>query len=98
MAPLYGTDSPAFKLEPNSQVTNGEQPRMRMETESAPASPSAHSDEDIYEDAGGLYLTRIPKFLWETWAKLKDDDEIRLGTIRVEGSSDDLKRVRYLDA
>ena len=106
MAPLYGTDSPAFKPEPSSQVTNGDQPRMKPETESAPASPSAHSDEDIYEDAGdldfagttqGLYLTRIPKFLWETWAKLKDDDEIRLGTIRVEGSSEDPKRVRHLD-
>ena len=80
---------------------------MKMETGSgsAPASPSAQSDEDIYEDAGdldfagttqGLYLTRIPKYLWETWSKLKDDDEIRIGTIRVEGSLEDPKRVRRL--
>ncbi|MCJ1267757.1 hypothetical protein MMC22_007643 [Lobaria immixta] len=72
---------------------------------SAPASPSAQSDEDIYEDADdldfagttqGLYLTRIPKFLWETWSKLKDADEIRIGTIRVEGSSEDPKRICLL--
>ena len=103
MAALYGTDSLAFKIEPSSQITNGEQSRIKPETDSAPASPSAHSDEDIYEDAGdldfagttqGIYLTRIPKFLWETWSKLEDDDDIRLGTIRVEGSSEEPKRVR----
>ena len=102
MAASYGTDSLAFKTEPGSQATNGEQSRRKIENGSAPASPSAQSDEDIYEDADdldfagttqGLYLTRIPKFLWETWSKLKDDDEIRIGTIRVEGSSEDPKRV-----
>lgn len=99
-------DSPALKTESGSQISNGEQSRIKPEADSAPVSPSAQSDEDIYEDAGdldfagttqGLYLTRIPKFLWETWSKLKDDDEIRLGTIRVEGSSEDPKRVRHLD-
>lgn len=106
MAILYGTDSPALKTETGPHVTNGEQSRIKTEADSAPASPSAQSDEDIYEDAGdldfagtaqGLYLTRIPKFLWETWSKLKDDDEIRIGTIRVEGSPEDPKRVRNPD-
>lgn len=97
--------SPAVKSEPGSQVTKGKQSRIKPETDSVAASPSAQSDEDIYEDAGdldfggstqGIYLTRIPKYLWETWSKLDDDDEIRIGTIRVEGSSEDPKRVRHL--
>ena len=57
-------------------------------------SPTAQFDADIYEDAGDLdfrgasqsiYLTRIPKFLWKTWSKIDDDQEIHLGTVRVEG-------------
>jgi len=57
------------------------------------ASPSAFTDDDIYEDAGDLefnndpkyqtlYLARLPKYLWEAWSKLDDDAEIRIGTIR----------------
>lgn len=76
--------------------------RVKIEPPSTATSPTAHSDDDIYEDAGdldfsqavqGLYLSRIPKYLWESWSKLKDDQEIRLGTIRVEGDLDDVKRV-----
>ncbi|MCJ1464069.1 hypothetical protein MMC07_002681 [Pseudocyphellaria aurata] len=96
---------PVVKTEPGSQVTKGKQPRIKQEADSVAASPSAQSDEDIYEDAGdldfggstqGIYLTRIPKYLWETWSKLDDDDEIRIGTIRVEGSSEDPKRMSLL--
>jgi transcription initiation factor TFIIF subunit beta len=66
------------------------------------------SDEDIYEDTGDLdfsqagqnvWLTRIPKVLWEHWSKLDDDEEIRIGTVRVEGDPTDIKRVSLrLDA
>lgn len=56
-------------------------------------SPSALSEDDIYEDAGDLefntdpasqsmYLARVPKYIWEAWAKLDDDAEIQIGTIR----------------
>jgi transcription initiation factor TFIIF subunit beta len=60
------------------------------------------SDEDIYEDTGDLdfsqagqnvWLTRVPKVLWEHWSKLDDDEEIRIGTVRVEGDPTDIKRV-----
>ncbi|KAL9030560.1 MAG: hypothetical protein Q9196_001321 [Gyalolechia fulgens] len=79
--------------------------RIKVEPPSTAASPAAHSDDDIYEDAGdldfsqavqGLYLSRIPKYLWKSWSKLKDDQEIRLGTIRVEGDLDDVKRMSLL--
>lgn len=56
------------------------------------ASPGVF-DEDIYEDAGDLefnndpqyqhlYLAKVPKYLWEAWSKLGDDDEIHIGTVR----------------
>lgn len=64
-------------------------------------------EEDLYEDAGDLefydpnaegnrfeavYLARLPKYLWEGWAKLveglNDDDEVRLGTLRTWQSKD----------
>ncbi|ORY66289.1 transcription initiation factor IIF, beta subunit-domain-containing protein [Pseudomassariella vexata] len=75
---------PAIKPDPED---------VRMGT----ASPVASIDDDIYEDAGDLefydpniphdpygsvYLTHIPKYLYEQWAQLKDDDEIQIGTIR----------------
>ncbi|TVY29792.1 Transcription initiation factor IIF subunit beta [Lachnellula hyalina] len=59
----------------------------------AGASPAAFSEEDIYEDAGdlefnpdpnfqSLYLSKVPKYVWEAWSKLDDDAEIQIGTIR----------------
>ncbi|KAL4925490.1 transcription factor IIF subunit TFG2 [Aspergillus undulatus] len=59
-------------------------------------------DEDLYEDDGDLdlsnvasnvWLSRIPKSLWEHWSKLDDDEEIQIGTVRVEGPLDKPKRV-----
>ncbi|KAJ5367098.1 Transcription initiation factor IIF beta subunit [Penicillium brevicompactum] len=59
-------------------------------------------EEDLYEDAGDLdftsanqsvWLSRLPKQLWEHWAHLNDDDEIEIGTMRVEGPPEDIKRV-----
>lgn len=59
-------------------------------------------EEDLYEDAGDLdftnagqsvWLSRLPRQLWENWAHLNDDDEIEIGTMRVEGTPDDIKRV-----
>ncbi|KAL4803015.1 transcription initiation factor IIF, beta subunit-domain-containing protein [Aspergillus unguis] len=59
-------------------------------------------DEDLYEDAGDLdftdanqnvWLSRIPRSLWEHWSKLDDDEEIQIGTVRVEGDVNNPKRV-----
>lgn len=47
-----------------------------------------------FEDAGALdmsaakdniWLTRMPKFTWEALANLKDDDEVQIGTLRMQG-------------
>jgi transcription initiation factor TFIIF subunit beta len=62
-------------------------------------------EEDLYEDAGDLdftsaaqsvWLSRLPRQLWEHWAHLEDDEEIEIGTMRVEGTPDDIKRVSGL--
>lgn len=59
-------------------------------------------DDDLYEDAGDLdfsmaaqnvWMSRLPRQLWEHWSQLDDDEEIEIGTIRIEGDANDLKRV-----
>ena len=65
-------------------------------------SPYADDYEDALEEAGDLdysganqpmWLSHVPKSLWDTLAKLEDDDEIDLGTISVEGPEDNPTRV-----
>ncbi|KAL8798003.1 MAG: hypothetical protein Q9182_007033 [Xanthomendoza sp. 2 TL-2023] len=93
------------KIEQNGLALNGSESHVIVEPPSATASPAAHSDDDIYEDAGdldfsriiqNLYLTRIPKYLWESWSTLDDNEEIQIGTVRVEGSLEDIKRMSLI--
>lgn len=53
---------------------------------------STFMDEDDFEDTGELtippdvkvmWLMRIPRILWETWATADDDEELQIGNIRV---------------
>ncbi len=106
MTTIHGTGTP-IKSEFGTQHANGEESKVKLEPDVLGASPGVQSDEDLYEDAGdldfsnaiqGIYLTRIPRFLWENWSKLDDDQEIQLGTVRVEGTGGDVRRVRrYLN-
>ena len=59
-------------------------------------------DDFKFEDAGELdlsraqdelLLTRVPKFMWEALANLGDDDEIQVGTLRVEGDQQNPSKV-----
>ncbi len=102
MTTIHGTGAP-IKSEFGRQNANGEESKVKLEPDPLGASPGAQSDEDLYEDAGdldfsgaiqGIYLTRIPRFLWENWSKLEDDQEIQLGTVRIESTGSDVKRVR----
>ena len=79
--------------------------KIKPDPDSISNSPAPQTDEDIYEDTGdldfagsdqGFYLTRLPKFLWDSWSKLDDNQEIQIGTIRVEGGLNDVKRVSPL--
>ncbi|KAL2352334.1 transcription initiation factor IIF, beta subunit family protein [Cryomyces antarcticus] len=64
------------------------------------SSPTTVMDEDQYEDTGelqlfdpndvtsGVWLTKIPKYLWEAWSTMEDDEQIQIGKLRVWGSTE----------
>ncbi|KAF3067470.1 Transcription initiation factor IIF subunit beta [Daldinia childiae] len=71
------------------------EPSIKSEVDDVGPSPGAMSEDDIYEDAGDLefydpndlhdgavYLTHVPKYLYDAWANMDDNDEIRIGTLR----------------
>ncbi|KAM0794674.1 transcription initiation factor IIF, beta subunit-domain-containing protein [Usnea florida] len=102
MTTAYGSDVPSVKVE---NPMNDHTPHIKPDPDSTGASPAAHTDDDLYEDAGdlefggadkGLYLTRVPKFLWERWSQLDDNQEVTIGTVRVEGGPENLKRMSIL--
>ncbi|KAI9374373.1 transcription initiation factor IIF, beta subunit-domain-containing protein [Aspergillus egyptiacus] len=77
-------------------------PYIKPDPESKDTVLADVDEEDLYEDAGdldftnagqSLWLSRIPRSLWEHWSKLDDDEEIQIGTIRIEGPPNDIKRV-----
>ena len=92
-----GMNIPTVKVEHDDGSSPGVQPRVKTEPDSVGASPSALNDEDIYEDTGELdfsnsqnmYLLRLPKWLWENWSQIDDDEQIQLGTVRVEDLGQD---------
>ncbi|EXJ85068.1 hypothetical protein A1O3_05743 [Capronia epimyces CBS 606.96] len=95
MATLQGSVIPRVKLEPPDQA-------IKPEPMDESPSPYVDEDDDIYEDTGDLdvsqaqqplWLSHIPRTLWETLSKLQDDDEIDIGTIRVEGPESNPSRV-----
>lgn len=68
-------------------------------------SPYADSTDDGLEDGGDLdftnaqqqlWLTQIPRSLWQNCSGLGLDDEIEIGTIRVEGPPENPQRVSIL--
>jgi len=79
-------------------------PSTHIKTELGENVPSPYMDEDdVYEEDAGdldfskaeqqLWLSHIPRSLWETWSSLSDDEEIEIGTIRVEGTETEPQRV-----
>ena len=102
MAAVNGASVPSIKLESGHISFNGEESRIKQDPDLTGNSPAALSDDDIYEDAGdldfnnaqqGVWLTRLPKFLWENWSKIDDDEEIQLGTVRLEGPQGNITKV-----
>ena len=84
---------PSIKLEQDARRTGKSADYIKPETDSIAGTPIPYPDEDIYEDAGDLdfthidpqvWLMRLPKYLWENWSKYPEDEEIKLGTLRLE--------------
>lgn len=89
---------PQVKQDPDTSS-----PYIKPDPDSKEAIAAALDEDDLYEDAGDLdftnaaqnvWLSRIPRSLWENWSKLDDEEEIQVGTIRIEGEPSDIKRVR----
>lgn len=100
---MQGDVVPSVKMDPD---TKSENEWMKEESDLMDIAPALQADDDIYEDAGDLdfavasqrlYLTRLPKMMWENWSQLDDDQEIILGKVRVEGDLDTVKRVSGLE-
>lgn len=96
MATLQGSGVPRVKLESVPDITIKPEP---MEDTPSPSD----EDDDLYEDTGDLdfsqsqqqlWLSHIPRTLWDTLSKLQDDEEMEIGTIRVEGPETNPSRVR----
>ncbi|KAI9713310.1 MAG: hypothetical protein M1812_006669 [Candelaria pacifica] len=105
MAALNGGAIPSIKVERVNASMSGIEPHIKPDPDAQGASPATAFEEDIYEDAGDLdysqakqpiWLTRIPKFLWDNWSEIDLDQEIQLGTVRVEGNLQDIKRLSLL--
>lgn len=58
----------------------------------SPSGPSFADIDDMYEDTGELnippdfegrnvWLTRVPKWLWDVLSKVEDDEELEIGRI-----------------
>ena len=101
IAAMSGTIVSQLKVENADTVVKSEAMDVDM------PSPFAGEDEDGFEDAGDLdfsqaqqqlWLSHVPRSLWEALSKLEDDDEIDLGTIRVEGPEDNPQRVSAVRA
>lgn len=84
------TQIPTMKLEPA--------PDDHVKMELAEDTPSPYMDDidEAIEDAGDLdfsqaqtkfWLTHLPRSLWESLSHMGEDDEVVLGTMRVEGQN-----------
>ncbi|KAI0161700.1 transcription initiation factor iif [Hypoxylon sp. FL1284] len=81
---------PGIKPEPGVKL----EPGVKAENDDVGASPMSISEDGYYMDAGDLefynpsdatndvFLTHVPKYLYDSWAHLDDDAEIRIGTVR----------------
>ncbi|KAI0151756.1 transcription initiation factor IIF, beta subunit-domain-containing protein [Xylariaceae sp. FL1272] len=74
------------------------EPIIKPDPDAVGASPAVMSDDDMYEDAGDLefvnfdphtnpaaadvYLTHVPKYLYDAWDSFDDDEMIQIGKIR----------------
>lgn len=76
--------------EPRVKAEDG--PQIKIDPADA-ASPMP-MEEDDYEDTGeltiptgaeeaGAWLAKLPKWLWEAWENIAEDEEIELGKVRV---------------
>lgn len=90
------TTLPTVKIEGDENV--------KMEDASSPSAASdaymddADDDPELnFEEVNRiLWISKLPRYLWEALATAADDEEIEIGTIRVEGPFDNPERVSLM--
>jgi transcription initiation factor TFIIF subunit beta len=100
MSTLQNPGIPRVKVE---TILDGNVKREPQDEEMA--SPYVDDEDDGLDEGGDLdfthahtqlWLAQIPRNLWETWSVMGLDDEIEIGTIRLEGSHDNPQRVSHV--
>ena len=100
MATVQNPGIPRVKLE---SALDGNVKHEQMDVEMT--SPYTDDGDDGLEDGGDLdftnaqqqlWLASIPRTLWSEWSGIGLDEEIEIGTIRVEGPPDNPQRVSEL--
>ncbi|KAK5073863.1 hypothetical protein LTS08_002037 [Lithohypha guttulata] len=77
---------------------------VKMEDVNSPSAASEQYADDVEDDPELntenahkiLWMSKLPKYLWEALENANDDDEIEIGTIRVEGAFDNPERVSLM--
>ncbi|CCX32913.1 transcription initiation factor IIF, beta subunit-domain-containing protein [Pyronema domesticum] len=101
--------SAPIKLEPGSSSSSAahikQEPgvsHIKSENSQSPAS-AFNDDDELYEDAGDLdilagqravWLVKLPQFLAERWKDIDEDEEIVLGTVRVDNQAPSDKQLK----
>lgn len=91
---------------PTMKFENASNAHIKVEAPDAasPAASDAYMDDADVEDPDldfkdaslPLWITKLPRHLWESLATVDDDQEIEIGTIRVEGSLDQPQRISLM--
>ena len=95
MASLHDRPIPSVKVEAAREDA------VKQEDEDVDM-PSPYMDDDAEDETPDLdfkqaqqqlWISQVPRELWDIWSKLGDDAEIEIGTLRVEGSDSNPSRV-----
>ena len=97
MATIQGSGVPRVKVEgpPDDYI------KQELEDVDMP-SPYVDEDDDDYEEAGDLdfaqsqlqlWLSHVPRALWEKWSSMGQNEDVEIGTLRIEGPEDNPQRV-----
>lgn len=100
MATLQGSGVPKLKVESADQTVKPEP----MDEDDSPPYMDVDDEDGYEEDIGDLdfsrvqqplWLSHVSRSLWVALADFKDDAEIEIGTVRIEGAENSPSRVCF---
>lgn len=102
MAAPHVQAEPSVKLEAGTKQEPGLSSSDIKTEPGFKTEPGYADDDELYEDAGDLdvsngdravWLVKLPQFLAERWRDVDEDEEIVLGTVKVDRNAPDQKNV-----